>query len=124
MQVRTQSWAYVVSYYAGLSRQPGWHIEPLLELVSFLAGSPYAQALFPYTSHDVLGIGRVANFTAQNAELRIQFNAASQSFKFTYYQRPDERSPWVRRCPAPECHQVLLRIFHKRLRWFAPADAA
>jgi len=76
------------------------------------------------TSHDVLGVGRVANFTAQDAELRVQFNAVSQSIKFTYYQRPDERSPWVRQCSALEWREVLVRVLHKRLRWFASAAAA
>ena len=118
MQVRTLPWSDVVSFYTGLVREHSWHIEPMLELVQFLAGSPYAPGLFPYTSHDKLCLGRVADFTSGDSELQIQFNSLTRCFAFTYFQSPTESSHWSRQCPSEEWRQVLDRILQKRLGWF------
>jgi hypothetical protein len=116
MRLRTQPWTEVTSYYADLAtNHPS---QPMLDLVQFLSSSRYAASLFPCTSQEQLRIGRTADFEAGRNELQIQFDEASQSFKFTYLQRPDDPSPWSRSCGASEWRQVLERTLHKRLSWF------
>src|SRR5436190_830596 len=56
---RSLSWNEVLGFYEDLAQKPGCRIEPLVDLVRFLAESPYARSLFPYTSHADLHIGRV-----------------------------------------------------------------
>lgn len=124
MRVRTQPWSEVVAFYAGLVDEAGWPIEPMLALVRFLANSPYAAGLFPYTSHDILGIGRAADFTSGDSELKVHFNFKTQTFAFTYIQRPDDSFPWLRECSAYEWQLVLEHILQKRLGWFHGTAAA
>lgn len=124
MRIRTLPWPDVVSFYGELVHAHSWHIEPMLELVQFVAGSPYAPGLFPYTSHDRLCLGRTADFTAGDGELQIQFNPGAQSFTFTYCQSPADSSPWSRKCSAEEWRPVLERILQKRLGWFHGTIAA
>lgn len=124
MRSRTLPWPDVVSFYCSLVHERAWHIEPMLELVQFMAGSPYAAALFPYTSHEKLCLGRTADFTSGDGELQIQFYPATQSFTFTYCQSPADFSSWSRECSADEWQPTLERILQKRLRWFHGTIAA
>lgn len=124
MLTRTRPWPQTVSFYDDLVHNHGWRIEPMLALVQYLATSPYAAGLFAYTSHDKLCIGRVADFTAGDNELQIQFNPTTQSFVFTYVQRPDDFAPWSRHCSEEEWQPVLVRILQKRLGWFHETVAA
>ena len=90
---RTLKWPDVVAFYAELAQDPAWRFAPMLALVQFLASSRYATALFPRTSHDLLRIGRVADFNPGDGELQIKFDGPTQRFRFTYIQRPDDHDP-------------------------------
>jgi len=116
--VRTSSWKEVASFYEGLVREHGWQLEPMLELVRYVQKSSYANSLFPCTSLDLLRIGRVPDFTQNDAELQVRFDGPSQSFTFTYVQRADDAKPWSRTCASSEWRAVLERTLQKRLRWF------
>ena len=123
-RVRTSPWPKVEEFYHGLLHKHSWPIEPMFELVQFLASSAYSKSLFPFTSHDILCIGRVADFTPGDNELQIQFDGNVQRFRFTYRQRLDDTAPWSRECSASEWRSVLEHLLQKRLRWFhenAPA---
>jgi hypothetical protein len=117
-RVRTLPWPEVEQFYRDLINKHAWPINPMLELVRFLASSAYSNFLFPSTSHDILCIGRVANFTPGDNELQIQFDGSAQRFRFVYRQRLDDTAPWSRECQASEWHPVLERLLQKRLRWF------
>ena len=117
-QFKTHSWQNVVKHYDDLVNQHAWPFNPMLDLVRFLASSPYAPSLFPRTSHDLLRIGRVRDFTPGDNELQIKFDGLTQRFCFTYTQRTDDLHPWSRECEASQWREVLERLFHKRLRWF------
>jgi hypothetical protein len=115
---RSLPWDEVRSFYKDLAQKPGWRIEPLVDLVGFLAESPYARGLFPYTSHADLHIGRVRNFACGDNELKIVYNQENEAFIFTYQQRKDDLNPWSVQTTATEGKRKLLHLLHKRLRWF------
>jgi hypothetical protein len=117
-RLRTSAWAEVEHFYERLVNESAWPFASMLELVRFVASSPYASALFPATSHEVLLLGRVANFVRGDSELQVKFDGTSQTFLFTYTQRPDELKPWSRSCNAGEGLATFERVLHKRLRWF------
>ncbi|WP_457282167.1 hypothetical protein [Polaromonas sp. P5_D5] len=117
-RVGTCTWTEVERFYERLVSDSAWPFVPMLELVRFIASSTYANGLFPATSHEVLLIGRVANFVRHDNELQVAFNAAAQTFSFTYSQRPDETDPWSRSCGVAEGRATFERLLHKRLRWF------
>jgi hypothetical protein len=104
--------------YQSLVEESEWPLEPMLDLVRFLAGSRYAPALFPSTSHTTLLVGRAPNFDADDGELQIGFDGAMQKFKFTYVKAANELNPWSRECGPTEWPHVLERVLHKRLQWF------
>lgn len=119
--MRTVPWNEVVDWYQQLC-QAGWKLEPLLELVRFLSGSGYSAGLFAYTSHDALGLGRVTDFGARDAELRVEFNLVRQVFRFSYYQGENDRTPWSQECAAADGRRTIEHILHKRLRWFHDSE--
>ena len=96
----------------------------MLDLIRFLAESPYASGLFPYTSMDKLCLGRVPDFSWFDNELRIEFNSSNHSFKFIYFQNEADARPWSRDCTEEEWKPVLEHILQKRLGWFHSTTAA
>jgi hypothetical protein len=124
LSVNTRTWSDVISFYESLIHKAGWQIEPMLALVQFIASSPYADCLFPYTSHDVLGMGRLANFVRGDSELRIHYNPKTETFTFMYIQRPDDQSSWSRLCSASEWRSTLDRILQTHLGWFHENSSA
>jgi hypothetical protein len=117
MRTRTVPWNEVVDWYEQLRRK-GWQLDSMLQLIRFLASSDYAAGLFAYTSHDVLGLGRVADFGAGDAELRVEFNLVRQVFRFSYSQGENDRTPWSQQCGAADGQRTLEHILQRRLRWF------
>jgi hypothetical protein len=117
-QVKTLAWGDVVRFYDGLAKEHQWRVEPMAELVRFIAESPYAKALFPATSHATLLVGRVADFERGDNMLQVNFLFEQQSFVFTYVQSPAEPESWSLECSANEGRAVFERLLHKRLRWF------
>lgn len=117
-RVRKYPWVEVEHFYERLVVESAWPFAPMLDLVRFVASSPYAPGLFPATSHEILLLGRVANFLRGDSELQVKFDGTSQTFLFTYTQRPDELKPWMRTCNAGEGRHTFERLLHKRLRWF------
>lgn len=116
--VRTSTWSEIEGFYERLVSESMWPIEPMRDFVQFVSASPYAKGLFPATSHDVLMLGRVANFQRGDNELQVGFDGIRQTFLFTYTQRPDETQPWSRECAASQGVITFERLLHKRLRWF------
>jgi hypothetical protein len=118
LTARTLPWPEVRRFYEELAQDHGWPFEEMAKLVSYLEASPYAGALFPYTSHEVLHISRTSNPTIGDGDLQIEFNPSNRTFIFTYRQSPEEPQPWSRACEESEWKHTLHRILHKRLRWF------
>jgi len=116
--VRTLTWPEIEDFYDHLVSKSTWPIEPMCDFVRFVAASPYSKGLFPATSHEVLMLGRVANFQRGDNELQVRFDGNSQTFLFTYTQHPYETEPWSRQCDASEGVVTFERLLHKRLRWF------
>jgi hypothetical protein len=114
----TRAWADIVAMYQPLVEGRNWASQPMLDLVRHLAGSRYASALFPCTSHGTLLIGRTPNFAQGDGELQIAFDGNAQRFTFTYIQAPNDSHPWSRDCEANEWPHTLERVLHKRLHWF------
>ena len=114
----TQKWPEVVAFYEQLMNEHSWPIEPMLDLVRFMASSRYADVLFPCTSHDLLHIGRMADFSPGDNELQIKFDLRANRFKFTFVQRADDLKPWFCECPGSEWRVVLVRLLVRRLGWF------
>jgi hypothetical protein len=115
---RTQSWHEIAAFYRELIEERARPLQPMLDLVEFLASPRYGRSLFPCTSGDTLLVGRILDFKPEDGELQIQFDGNEQEFRFTYIQRPDEMNPWSRECEASEWRRVLERVLHKRLQWF------
>ena len=118
MRASTRPWPEISEFYSGLVRDHHWQVEPLLELVQYLATSPYASGLYAYTSHATLCLGRCANFTASDGELRVAFDPSTKAFTFTYTQSPADSLPWTRTCATEESLSVLRHVLHRRLGWF------
>jgi hypothetical protein len=121
--MRTVPWSEVEARYAKLAALPAWDIAPMCSLVAYLAQSPYADGLFPFTSMDVLCLGRVRDFADEDGQLRVQFDRRTQRFEFTYLQAPFAK-PWRGRCAAAGFETYLDRLLRKRLRWFSAAAPA
>jgi hypothetical protein len=116
--IRTSRWPEIEGFYERLVSGSAWPFEPMCDFVKFVAASQYARGLFPATSHEVLLLGRVANFQRGDNELQVRFDGTSQTFLFTYTQRPGETEPWSCQCGASEGVVTFERLLHKRLRWF------
>lgn len=54
------AWSQIVAFYRELIEH-GWRQEPMLELVSWMAAGPHSRFLSPCTSHEALGLSRVAS---------------------------------------------------------------
>jgi hypothetical protein len=120
-QLISSPWSSIVEFYDNLVHAHGWPFQPMLELVRFIAASPYAAGLFACTSHEVLLVTRVKDPDPSEGKLQIQFDGKSQVFTFRYIQRDDKSKPWSRTCPAEEGISVLEHTLCKRLRWFTAA---
>ncbi len=114
----SHAWQEILAFYQELAQKSGWHIEPMIDLVRFIAESPYARSLFPYTSHADLHIGRVSHFASGDGELTIVYDQQAKTFRFTYQQRADDVKPWSTECGAEDGRRKFEQILHKRLRWF------
>lgn len=95
----------------------------MLQLVQFVAASPYAQALFPITSVAKLRIGRYENFAPGDAELQIEFDEREQQFTFTYLAHPYQKHPWRRTCSAAAGIIRLERFLLEDAGWFTSHGA-
>lgn len=115
---KTHSWTEIVERYRELVQDYAWPIQPMLDLVTFIADSPYAAGLFPLTSMDRLRIGRHPDFQPCIEELVIDFDMHKQLFVFSYWSHPALRKPWQRQY-TPEASQAALeRFLLKYARWF------
>lgn len=115
--VPTLPWPDVVAGIAEqVEEQPAW--KPLLEFVLFLSRSRYARSLFPRLAGTTLAIGRSAGFEPGRDALRIEFDPASATFRFTWQRTPDEAEPWSRECAAANGRTEFERLLHKKLQWF------
>lgn len=118
MIYRTLAWPDVVSFYQDLVHAHAWPIEPMLDLVTFIAASPYAVGLFPVTSHATLRLGRYPNFLAGDGELAINFDGTTQTFIFVYRSHQALSKPWTQQYPATSGRDALERFLHTHARWF------
>jgi hypothetical protein len=115
---RSLSWEEVRGFYEHLAQKPDWKIEPLVNLVKYLAASQHAGGLFPHTSHADLHIGRVRNFACGDNEVTVAYSQETETFKFTFQQRMDDLNPWSVQCGASDGKSKFMHLLHKRLRWF------
>jgi hypothetical protein len=119
MEINPQSWDEVVSVFRHLVDDCGWKVRPMLELVEFVASSPYATALFPTTSHDRLCLSRTRVIRWHHEMLMVQFDPDAEGFRFEYWQASQASTePWRTSSPAQEGVTRLEHILKKRLRWF------
>jgi hypothetical protein len=118
MSYRTLSWSDVVSFYQKLIQTHALPIIPMLDLVTFIAASPYAAGLFPVTSHATLRLGHYPNFLAGDGELDIDFDQPTQTFIFVYWSHPSDVHQWTRRYSVAESRDALERFLHTYARWF------
>ena len=118
MIYRTLAWPDVVGFYQDLVQTHALPLAPMLDLVTFIAASPYAIGLFPVTSHATLRLGHYPNFLAGDGELAIDFDAAPQIFIFVYRSHPALSKPWTHAYPVNTGRDALERFLHTHVRWF------
>ncbi|WP_406699856.1 hypothetical protein V5E97_13505 [Singulisphaera sp. Ch08] len=108
--VETRSWPEVVKFYRDLG--------PMLNLVEFIASSPYSTSLFPTTSHARLCIARTSPIHWGHAMLTVEFDPVGECFVFQYFEAAPTPQPWVTTCPTADGRMRFERLMKKRLRWF------
>jgi hypothetical protein len=117
---RTLPWSDVVSFYHDLVHAHDWRSQPMLDLVTFIAASPYALGLFPVTSHATLRLGHYPNFLPGDGELVIDFDTGTQTFTFEYWSHPSILKRWRHQYQANAGQAALERFLHTYVRWFRP----
>jgi hypothetical protein len=116
---RSRSWDEIVSSYRHLSDDHGWRLGPMMELVDFVASSPYATALFPTTSHDRLCIARTRVIRWNHQMLTVRFDPNAERFLFEYWEASAWcREPWRTSSAAEEGITKLEHVMKRRLGWF------
>jgi hypothetical protein len=115
---RTLPWSDVMSFYHDLVQIHHWPLQPMLDLVTFIATSSYAQGLFPVTSHATLRLGHYPDFLPGDGELVIDFDGPTQTFCFEYWSSPMAIKRWIRHYPAQAGQHRLEYFLQKQVRWF------
>jgi len=96
----------MVAFYRELDEY-GWHQGPMLELVSWLAASPHSRVLVPSTSHEALGLARVATYRDQP----IVYIVFSEPRGFViHWQRGQGHEVREESVPSPQAPEVFERI--------------
>lgn len=116
-EVSAKAWERMVAFYRELNEY-GWHQGPMLEFVSWLAASPHSRILVPSTSHEALGLARVATYRDQP----MVYIVFSESRGFVIHWRHGQWDDDVREesVPSPQAPEVFARI----LAWLgAPREA-
>lgn len=84
MKIRTKDWFEIHSFYTDLKKNYNWEISPIIELVSFINNSKYAQGMYGYTSHATLCIGQYPELDDNNALLEIKHIPSRNEISFSY----------------------------------------
>ncbi len=91
----------------------------MVELVVFVASSPYATALFPTTSLDRLCIARTRMIRWNHQMLTVRFDPNAERFLFEYWEASAWcREPWRTSSAAEEGITKLEHVMKRRLGWF------
>ena len=106
-EVSAKAWAQMVAFYRELDEY-GWHQEPMLEFVSWLAASAHSRVLVPSTSHEALGLARVATYQDEP----IVYIAFSEPRGFVIHWLRGQWDDEVREesVPSPQAPEVFERI--------------
>ena len=73
MKIKTKDWNKILLCYEGLRDNHNWHIEPMIELVSFIVSRKYSNGIHGYTSHATLCVGQYLELGENNALLKIEY---------------------------------------------------
>lgn len=113
----SRTWPEMVESYRGLA-EGGGHQGPMLDLVEFIAGSPYASGLFPLESMFELCLSRTRGVRWRHGMLSILYDASVGQFVFTYFEESMWPEPWVTRRDTELGREHFEWLMKKRLRWF------
>src|SRR4051794_24355981 len=100
--IESRPWPEVVGFYRELVNDSGWYFQPMLDLVEFLAASPFAEGLFPTTSVARLCLARTPTIRWEYEMLIIEYDPVGGRFVFTYFETSPCPRPWVTGCPESE----------------------
>ena len=105
-EVSAKAWAKMVDFYRELDEY-GWHQEPMLEFVSWLAASPHCRVLVPSTSLAALGLARVDTYRDQP----MVYIVFSEPHGFViHWQRSQGDEVCEEPVPSPQAPEVFGRI--------------
>lgn len=117
-EVSADAWAEMVAFYRQLIDEYGWRQGPMLEFVSWLAASPHSRVLFPSTSHEALGLAKVATYR-ERLRRPMVYIAFSEPHGFViHWQRGQGDEVREESVSAPQAPEVFARI----LDWLGSAE--
>jgi hypothetical protein len=116
-EIPADAWARMVAFYRELIDDYGWRQEPMLEFVSWLASSPHSRILFPSTSHEALGLARVATYRERLQRPMVYIDYSEPRGFVIHWQRGQGDEVQEESVPSPQAPEVFARI----LNWLGTA---
>ena len=130
--VTARPWPVLVSFYEDFVKRYGWSIQPMVELVRYIAQGRLSTGLFAYTSHATLVLGQTPRVPMHREVLRIDFDQHEQLFRFEFEEGLAIRAPprlstpdpwphihnWKKSCPAEQGIATLEHFLFDQKKWF------
>lgn len=118
-EVPAEAWSQMVAFYRELIEQYGWRQGPMLEFVSWLADSSHSRVLFPSTSHEALGLARVATYRQRLRQPMVYIVFSESQGFVVHWQRGQGDEVREEAVPSPQAPEVFKRI----LDWLGAAES-
>jgi hypothetical protein len=116
MKIRTKNWCEIYSFYKELKETHNWKISPMIELVSSIKNSKYAQGMYGYTSHATLCIGQYPELNDINALLKIEHIPSKNEISFSYKGDNSLKYTWHKSFPEKDICKEF-ESFNSELKW-------
>jgi hypothetical protein len=100
----------MIAFYRDLIDQYGWRQQPMLEFVSWLAAGPHSKGLFTSTSHEALGLARVATYRERLRQPMVYIHFAEPRGFVIHWQRGQGNTVRQESVSSPQEPAVFERI--------------
>ena len=79
-------WREMPGFYRELIDRYGWKQRPMLDLVERLSESPWAERIYPSTSHEALGLSLHEHYEQRRTSpmVYIQYDGERDTFEISY----------------------------------------
>ena len=99
--IKAHPWPNIQEHYADLVNS-GWHLQPMLELVTHIIASDLRTRLFAFASLDGLIISIYDPIERNREALHLKFDHFHQKWLFEYYPKPNHPVEWRREYPTDQ----------------------